>query len=127
MAQVVRGARSKSDRLLDRLANSRGDNLTRIVDAVIKLAESGEKWAAEAILARTWPAPKGRVVKLDLPVGLGIDGIAAAFDRIIAAVNAGAITPDEALACAALLEKQAAMLERKDVEARLAALEREAA
>ena len=37
------------------------------------------------------------------------------------------LTPDEALACAALLEKQAAMLERKDVEARLAALERDAA
>jgi hypothetical protein len=24
-----------------------------------------------------WPVPKGRIVKFDLPVGLGIDGIAA--------------------------------------------------
>ncbi len=115
----------RAARLLDRLANSRGDNLTRIVDGVLKLAEGGEKWAAEAILARTWPAPKGRMVKLDLPVGLGIDGIAAAFDRIIAAVNDGVITAAEALDYAALLEKQAAMLERKDVEKRLEALERE--
>jgi hypothetical protein len=91
------------------------------------LAAEGQEWAAKAIMDRLWPAPKGRVVKLDLPVGLGIDGIAAAFDRIIAAVNVGAITPDEALACAALLEKQAAVLERKDIEARLTELERETA
>jgi hypothetical protein len=117
--------KSKTEKLLDRLANSRGDNLTRIVDGVLKLAEGGEKWAAGAIMDRTWPAPKGRIVKLDLPVGLGIDGIAAAFDQIIAAVNEGVITAAEALDYAALLEKQAAMLERKDVEKRLEALERE--
>jgi hypothetical protein len=64
---------------------------------------------AEAILARAWPPPKGRIVQLGLPVGLGIDdGIAAAFDRIIAAT--GTITAAEALDYAALLEKQAAIL-----------------
>ncbi len=100
-------------------------NDTKKYSRVLKLAEGGEKWAAEAILARTWPAPRGRIMKLDLPVGLGIDGIAAAFDRIIAAVNDGVITAAEALDYAALLEKQATMLERKDIEKRLEALERE--
>jgi hypothetical protein len=116
-------SKTKTEKLLARLANSRGDNLSKIVNGVMALAEGGEKWAAEAVMDRMWPKPKGRPVKIDLPVGLGIAGIAAAMDRIIAAVNAGTISPDEGLTCAALLEKQAAMLEARDVERRLAALE----
>jgi hypothetical protein len=111
---------SKGDKLLTKLMNSRGDQFTRIVDGVMALAASGEQWAAEAVIDRMWPKPKGRPV-------MGLDGIAAAMDRIIAAVNAGTISPDEGLACAALLEKQADMLTARELERRLAKLEQETA
>jgi hypothetical protein len=74
---------NKTAKLLDRLANSRGETIVKIIDTVTKMAEGGERWAVEALFTRLWPAPKGRTVKLDLPVGVGIDGIAAAFDRIM--------------------------------------------
>jgi hypothetical protein len=60
-----RDLRSKSERLLDRLMNSRGDNLTRIVDGVLAMAEAGESWAAKAVLDRCWAVPRGRMVRLN--------------------------------------------------------------
>ena len=78
--------KSKSERLFDRLMNSRGDNLTRIVDKVMELAEAGDTGMIKAVLDRTLPA-RGRTVKLNL----GGDP-AKAVDRVIAAMDAGEIT-----------------------------------
>jgi hypothetical protein len=115
-----KGSRTRSSR-----ADSRGDNLSKIVDGVMALAQNGERWAAEAVLDRMWPKPKGRTVKgLQLPVGMGIDSIAASFDKIFRAVNDQLISAAEALDYVALLEKQAAVLEQRDITKRLDALEK---
>jgi hypothetical protein len=79
----------------------------------------------EAILARTWLAQRGRIIKgLDLPVGLGVDGICAAFDKLMQAVNDGVLSAAEAQDYVALLKAQHEMLETADINKRLAALER---
>ena len=111
--------KSKSERLFDRLMNSRGDNLTRIVDKVMELAEAGDTGMIKAVLDRTLPA-RGRTVKLNL----GGDP-AKAVDRVIAAMDAGEITPAEAKDVLDVLRARAEMVEADDVAKRLEALERE--
>jgi hypothetical protein len=115
--------KSRSEKLLDRLANSRGDNLGKIIDGVMALAQNGEKWAAEAIMDRMWPAPKGRPLQVRMPVGMGLAGIAAGFDAILEAINAGNITASERAELASILRQQADVLEAKDIEQRIANLE----
>jgi hypothetical protein len=115
-----RDLRSKSERLLDRLMNSRGDNLTRIVDGVLKMAESGESWAAKAVLDRCWAVPRGRMVRLNLggdPVG--------AIDRVIGAVDSGDISAAEAKDFIDVIKARSELIEARDLEARLAALEQD--
>jgi hypothetical protein len=59
-----------------------------------------------------------------MPVGMGLAGIAAGFDAILEAINAGQITATEGAELASILRQQADVLEAKDVEARLVVLER---
>jgi hypothetical protein len=114
-----RDLRSKSERLLDRLMSSRGANLERIVDGVLKMAEAGETWAAKAVLDRCWAVPRGRMVRLNL----GGDP-AAAMDRMVAAIGSGDISADEGKAFVDIVRARAELIEAKDLEARLTALER---
>jgi len=120
-AKQKRGAgiksKPKADRLFDKLMNSKGDNLTRILDRVLVMAEDGDSWAAKAILDRVFPA-RGRTVKLNL----GSDP-ERAVDKVIAALDAGDVTPGEARDVLELLRVRAEMVEARDVERRLAALE----
>jgi hypothetical protein len=116
-----RDLRSKSERLLDRLMNSRGDNLTRIVDGVLKMAEGGESWAAKAVLDRCWAVPRGRMVRLNL----GGDP-ATAMDRIIAAIDSGDISAAEGKDFVDIVKARAELIEARDLESRLDALEKDA-
>jgi hypothetical protein len=63
-----RGSKSpktKSERLFDRLMNSRGAKLERILDTVMAQAEQGDNACVRAIFDRVFPA-RGRTVKLSL-------------------------------------------------------------
>jgi hypothetical protein len=97
------------------------------LESVAKQAEDGNLNAAKMIMDRFAPIPKGRIVAgIKMPVGLGVDGVLAAFDEITLAVNDGLISAAEANDYAALLRTQLEMLETRDVIRRIDALEQEA-
>jgi uncharacterized protein DUF5681 len=117
-----KGAKGKAAQIKARL-NQR--DLDDIVKVLAKQAKEGDTQAASLLLARAWPAPKptGRFLNFAFPTGLGLAGIATAFDAIMAAVGQGHITADEATALSAILERQAKILEVDDTQRRLAAIE----
>ena len=117
-----RGTKTRGEKLFDKLMASKGGNLNRIIDRVLQMAEEGDSWACRAILDRVWIPPKGRVTKINL----GGDPTTA-MGRVIAALEAGDVTASEARDYIDVLKAQAELIEARDLEARLAALEREAA
>jgi hypothetical protein len=99
-------------------------DVRQIVKVVTDAALKGDLTAAGMVLARLYPPPKGRRLHFDMPVGLGLGGIAVAFDSLISAVASGAVTVDEAAGISAILERQAKILEASEMEKRIAALEK---
>lgn len=95
------GSRNRATLLLDQLAEGEGE---KILKNVLEQALSGDLKAAEILLARIWPVKKGRPVRLNLPPTDTPAGVADGLEALIRAVAAGAITPDEAGAVAALLD-----------------------
>jgi hypothetical protein len=78
-----KSTKTKSERLFDKLMNSKGDHLARIIDQVLKLAEEGDTAMIKAVMDRVFPA-RGRTIRLNLG-----DDPATAADRVIAAMDAG--------------------------------------
>jgi crotonobetainyl-CoA:carnitine CoA-transferase CaiB-like acyl-CoA transferase len=78
---------------------------------MVRRAKEGDLKAAEFVLARAWPARKGRPVVLDLPAVDTASGAAAAFAEVLAALAEGRLTPEEAGAVTALLEAHVRALE----------------
>jgi hypothetical protein len=118
-----RSTKSKQERLFDRLMNSRGDNLTRLVDATLKMAEAGEQWAVKAIMDRCFPV-KGRTI-----TGLNLSGAdpVGAVDRILKSIDDGNITPEEAKSLLDVVRAKVELVKDAELEARLAKLESGAA
>ncbi len=105
---------------LDKIGdNAAQDVLLKAVDA----AKGGDLRAAEIILSRTWPARKGRPVPIALPPCDTAAGLLAAQSAVTAAVAAGELTPDEAVALSSVLDAQRHAIETADHERRIAALE----
>jgi crotonobetainyl-CoA:carnitine CoA-transferase CaiB-like acyl-CoA transferase len=78
---------------------------------MVRRAKQGDLKAAELVLARAWPARKGRPVALALPAVDTASGAAAAFGEVLAALAEGRLTPEEAGAVTALLEAHVRALE----------------
>jgi hypothetical protein len=97
--------------------NSRGSNLERIVDQVLSLAEDGDTAMIKAVLDRVFPA-RGRTIKLNL----GGDPATAA-DRIVKAMDAGDITPSEAMDAMNVLKARDELVQTVAFEKRLKMLE----
>lgn len=114
------GSRNRASIMLDRLAEA---DARDILQAQIEKAKEGDQQAAALILGRVWPARKGRPVSLDLPAIKTAADVVKAIGRVADAVAAGAITPDEGQAVAAMLEAKRRAIETVELEARVAALE----
>jgi hypothetical protein len=115
-----KGSRNRATRLLDQIGT---EGAERVLRKVLELAEAGDLRAAELVLARLWPARRGRPVALDLPPIRTAADLVPALTVVAAAMAAGAITPDEAQGVAGVLETQRRAAETADLEARVAALE----
>ena len=112
------GSRNRASLVLDALAEGEAE---AVLQAMVERAKEGDLKAAELVLARAWPARKGRPVALDLPAVDTASGAAAAFAEVLAALAEGRLTPEEAAAVTALLEAHvralaAAGRRRKDEE-----------
>jgi hypothetical protein len=95
------GSRNKATVILDALG---GDEARTVLDVVVRRAKEGDMRAAEILLNRAWPAPKGRPVVLDLPPIDTPSDAATASAVVLTAVAEGRLTPSEAATMLGLLE-----------------------
>lgn len=117
-----RGARNKATLAVEALLEGEAEALGR---KAIELAMEGDTTALRLCLERIAPPRKGRPVVLDLPPVLTVADLSAAQAVVVAAMGAGDLTTDEAADVAKVLEAVGASIERRDLEARIAALEAE--
>lgn len=115
-----KGARNKATLAIEVLMEGEAAALGR---KAIDLALEGDTTALRLCLDRIAPVRKGRPVRLDLPEIVTTADLARAQAVVLGAMAAGEITTDEAADVAKLLEAVGASIERRDLEARLAALE----
>jgi Family of unknown function (DUF5681) len=118
-----KGTRSRANQLMDRLFSKNPEDLQTIVDNTIKLAKMGEPWAVESILRRMWIPARERMVTFPMVSIKTQADVAAALDRILEVTSQGLITPGEATALAAVIEKLGKSLELSEMDRRLTALE----
>jgi hypothetical protein len=116
------GSRNKATIALDKIAEDAGHD---ILKTMVGAAKGGDMRAAELVLQRIWPARKSRPIALSLPAIRSASDVVAAVGAVADAVGAGDITPDEGQAVASILEAKRKAIETVDLEARLAALEKE--
>jgi hypothetical protein len=114
------GARNKTTVALESLLAGEGEALTR---KAIELALGGDGVVLRACLDRILPLRRGRPVTFPLPpLGSAAD-LPEALNAVLAAVAEGAVTPDEGVSLAQIIETRRRALETQELEARIAALE----
>jgi hypothetical protein len=115
-----KGTRNRTTLAVEALLEGEAEALSR---KAVDLALAGDTVALRLCLERIAPVRKGRAIALELgPVKTAQD-LADAQATIIAAMGSGEITTDEATDAAKVVELVGAALERRDIEARIAALE----
>lgn len=115
-----RGARNKATLAVEALLEGEAEAIGR---RVVELALSGDSTALRLCLERIAPVRKGRPVRLDLPRIATTADLAEAQAVVLAAMAGGEISPEEAADVAKILEALGASMERRDLEARIKALE----
>ena len=105
------GTRNRNLMLLDKLGEA---SAASVMTSVIAAARTGDIAAARVILDRVWPARRARPVALDLPAVTSAEGVTAAL-AVVAAMSAGIITPDEAVAAAGVIEAQRRAIETTEL------------
>jgi hypothetical protein len=117
----AKGRRPTLQRALDDLVANDAEGIIRIV---VGTAKAGDMRAAEIILKRLWPEPRGRLLNADMPEFAATNDLAGKIAAVIAAVANGSMTPEEGRDLVALVEAQRRAIETVEVEQRLQAVER---
>ena len=120
VAGKPRGARHKTTLAIEALLEGEAEKLTRVA---IDKALGGDPIALRLCFDRICPPRKGRPVSVALPPINGVADLASAQASILGALADGELTSDEAADAARVLEVVGASIERRDLEARISALE----
>jgi hypothetical protein len=115
-----RGVRHRATQLAEKLA---AGDLKEIVEKVVALAKEGKPDAYNAILARLWPPPRGRLCVFELPPIQNAADAETAIGAVLAAVAGGKLTVEEGDKLAGIIERKAGVTHMREIEERLAALE----
>jgi hypothetical protein len=99
------------------------DDIESVCRSVVHAAKAGDMTAARLIIERILPAPRTRRIALDLPPVKTASDIHDAKGRVIAAMSAGDISADEAMALSSVLDGHRKSIETVELEARIATLE----
>ena len=113
------GSRNKATLAALALLEGEAEALTR---RAIELALAGDTVALKLVLDRL--LPKGRAVRLDLPLRT-LPDLDRATEAIRGALAEGAVTLDEVVTLTGLVETRRRLLETTELERRLAALEQQ--
>lgn len=122
LAGKPKGTRHRATEMVETLMAGDAEAIAR---AVIEKAREGDMMAARIVLDRIAPARKGRAVSFTLPPVTNAGDLAMANAAVLAALSAGEITTDEATDVSKVLDLMGGAFERRDLEARIAALEAE--
>ena len=106
------------------LLDGEAEALTR---KAVELAKGGNPMALRLCLERLLPPRKDRPITFDLPPLEGAQDLPQALKAILDGVARGEITPGEGHTLTAMLDTYRKGLETTDLEARITALEKEAA
>lgn len=115
-----RGTRHRVTLAAQALLDGEAESLTR---RAIELAKEGDTVALRLCLERIVPVLRDRPVRLDLPAIKEAADVTVAIGKIIAAVAAGELTPDQAQTMCGLLDIHRKAIETEELERRLAAVE----
>jgi len=118
-----RGIKSRANQLMDKLFSRNPQDLQDIVSKTIALAKAGEGWAAQAILSRLWPVPKGALMQFPLPPIKTAADVAAAQEGLLQAVANGQITAGAAVELSGIVTALGKALESSELESRILKLE----
>lgn len=115
-----KGARNRATQMLEALFEGEAEEIGR---AALEAAKGGDVQAMKLILDRLAPARKTRHIAIELPRIETAADLLSAQGVVVEAMAGGQITPDEATEIGKVLEYIGAAIERRDLEARIAALE----
>lgn len=115
-----KGARNKATMAIEALLEGEAEKLGR---KAIDMALAGDTTALRLCLDRIAPVRRGRPVRLPLPDIVTTSDISAAQAVVVAAMARGEITTDEASDVTRVLDALGTAIERRDLEARITALE----
>ena len=115
-----KGARSLSTRFAEAIL---AKDAEAVVRKVIEKAKDGDMGAAKMVLDRIAPIRKGVPVQFDLPSVTDAKSLVDASRRLLGAVCAGRVSPDEATAVLGLLEACRKAIETEELEDRIRKLE----
>jgi hypothetical protein len=113
------GVRNKATLAAMALLEGEAEAITR---KAVELAKDGDPTALRLVLDRL--LPKGRAVRLDLPLRTLAD-LDQATEAIRGALAEGSVTLDEVATLTGLVEARQRLLETTELERRLAALEQQ--
>jgi hypothetical protein len=116
-----RGSRNIMNQKLDQVAEA---GVEAIVQKMVDAACEGDFAAARLVLSRTWSAPKGRPIQIDLPDIETPDDLLDAHAVVSTAVSDGRLTPQDGAALASMLETHRRAFELVAQERELDALDR---
>lgn len=116
------GARHRSTVMVENLLAGEAEAVAR---TVVQAAIDGDMVAARLVLERVCPPTKGRFVKIDLPAISDGATLTTALRKVVASLAAAEITTDEATEIAKVIELIGGSLERRELEERIDALEKQ--
>ncbi len=117
------GACNRTTTAVEALLDGEGEAMTR---KVIELAKAGDTTALRLCLERIAPVRKGRPVTFPLPSIETTADVVKAIGAVATAMSTGALTPEEALTVAGVIELRRKAIETHEWGERLAALEAQA-
>ena len=100
------------------------ENVQDLLRQVVAQALAGDMVAARIILDRCWPAPKGRLIPLNLPVIKTVRDLSDAHDAVLKALSEALITTEEGAGIINLLENRRRIIETLELETRITSLEK---
>ncbi|WP_422369102.1 hypothetical protein [Pelagibius sp.] len=115
-----RGARNRTTLAVEKLLDGEAK---AVVSSLVKAAKDGDVQAGIAIMRAVCPAPKGRLLAIDLPNLRSADDAPVAIAAIVSAVASGILTASEGSELSGLIDRWRAAYETAALEGRIAALE----
>jgi hypothetical protein len=114
------GSKNRVTQTLEQLAEGQAE---QIFQKVSELAQAGDVSCLRMILDRIWPPRKAQPINVALPPINSSQDALDAIAAICIALGEGRLTPDEITALSSVVGRSIQVIELKDIERRIAALE----